>query len=235
MVNIEAMIHVIVDQRAFGVHHCFLDRLQLLRDLEAGLARLDHRDHCSQVPVGAFQRGDQGGMGCVNMGPCHRRTLSSLGDRTRWHHARAADLAEFLTDLARELSKTGLKIAFDAECPVLAIIRRTPMRRVLRNLLESAQRCGSGAQVTLRVTGPDVEILIDDEGPGIPTQDLDRVFDPFTRLETSRPRETGGIGLGLPIAWSIVRAHGGDVILMPRQEGGLRAQITLPQHPAVVV
>jgi signal transduction histidine kinase len=72
-------------------------------------------------------------------------------------------------------------------------------------------------------------IVIDDDGPGIPEAELERVFDPFVRLEGSRSRETGGAGLGLAIARSIVRAHGGDVLLARRPEGGLRATIALPR------
>ena len=79
MVFVQAMVHVIVDQRPLGVGDGLLDRLQLLRDLEAGLAVLDHADHGPQMTVGTFQPGDQGGMGCVDMGLCHRKTLSSLG------------------------------------------------------------------------------------------------------------------------------------------------------------
>ena len=62
------MVQVIVDQRTLGVHHRLLDRLKLLRDLEAGFARLDHVDHGTKMPIGALQPGDQGGMGCVDMG-----------------------------------------------------------------------------------------------------------------------------------------------------------------------
>ncbi len=140
----------------------------------------------------------------------------------------AADLTALLTDLARELSETGPSITVDAAGPISADIRRTPMRRALRNLLENAQRYGGGAKVTLRKTGG-VDILIDDTGPGIPPDDLDHVFDPFRRLETSRSPETGGIGLGLPIARAIFRAHGGDVRLSNRPEGGLRVTATLPE------
>lgn len=71
-------------------------------------------------------------------------------------------------------------------------------------------------------------VIVEDEGPGIPDADLERVFEPFTRLEASRSRETGGVGLGLSIARSILRAHGGDVTLENRPEGGLRATATLP-------
>ena len=74
-----------------------------------------------------------------------------------------------------------------------------------------------------------IEILIDDEGPGIPREELSRVFDPFYRLEESRNRETGGVGLGLAITQSIVQAHQGELVLRNRATLGLRARIVLPR------
>ena len=71
-------------------------------------------------------------------------------------------------------------------------------------------------------------ITIDDQGPGIPDTDLERVFDPFVRLEGSRSRDTGGTGLGLSIARTILQSHGGDIVLSNGPEGGLRAIISLP-------
>ena len=73
-----------------------------------------------------------------------------------------------------------------------------------------------------------VRIEITDNGPGIPPSEMERVMQPFQRLETSRNRETGGVGLGLPIARDIARAHGGDLTLANRQEGGARVILTLP-------
>jgi signal transduction histidine kinase len=73
-----------------------------------------------------------------------------------------------------------------------------------------------------------VEITIDDDGPGIPDAELANVFQPFYRVEGSRSRETGGIGLGLAIALSVVLGHGGELTLSNRPEGGLRARIGLP-------
>lgn len=143
------------------------------------------------------------------------------------------DLGAMLSDLAAELSRSGAPVGVvDAEPAVLAL-KRVPIRRALRNLLENAQRYGGGARVSLR-RGPEavepeaVEIAIDDDGPGIPEPDLERVFAPFTRLETSRSRETGGTGLGLSIARAILRAHGGEVRLSNRPGGGLRATVRLP-------
>lgn len=145
------------------------------------------------------------------------------------------DLALLVGELADELSETGPQIAVMSSEPVRAEVRRTAVRRALRNLMENAQRYGSRARVSVTQVGDRAEMLIEDEGPGIPEQDLEKVFDPFTRLETSRSRETGGIGLGLPIARAILRAHGGDVVLSNRAEGGLRATVHLPlvqRHPS---
>ena len=74
-------------------------------------------------------------------------------------------------------------------------------------------------------------ILVSDDGPGIPADDMERMFDPFVRGESSRNRDTGGIGLGLAIARTIMRAHGGDLKLENREEGGLDARLTLPAAP----
>ena len=139
------------------------------------------------------------------------------------------DLSALVGDLASELSEIGPKIVVEASTPVVANVRRTAIRRALRNLMENAQRYGGGARVRVRTTGGQVEIQIDDNGSGIPAGDLERVFDPFARLEDSRSRETGGVGLGLPIARSILRAHGGDVTLSNHPDGGLRAGVQLPR------
>jgi signal transduction histidine kinase len=76
--------------------------------------------------------------------------------------------------------------------------------------------------------------MIDDDGPGIPNDDMERVFSPFVRLENSRNTDTGGVGLGLAIARSIIRNHGGDITLQNRPEGGLRVTMTLPGVRVIV-
>lgn len=137
------------------------------------------------------------------------------------------DISRLLLDLASELSETGPQVVTGTMEPVTLPLRRTPMRRALRNLIENAQRYGGGAVIGLSRMGSDVVISIDDTGPGIPDADLSRVFEPFTRLEQSRSRETGGVGLGLPIARAILHAHGGTVELTNQTECGLRATVTL--------
>lgn len=111
--------------------------------------------------------------------------------------------------------------------------RPTDIKRMIQNLISNALAYGQVARIGLQITshaasGEYLEITIDDDGPGIPADQIETMFQPFTRLETSRNRETGGSGLGLSIARSIARAHGGDLILSNRAPNGLRATITLP-------
>jgi signal transduction histidine kinase len=105
---------------------------------------------------------------------------------------------------------------------------RPALRRALRNVIENAVRYGERARVELNSSGEGVEILVEDDGPGIPEADRERVFDPFVRLESSRNRDTGGVGLGLSIARSISRNHGGDITLSQRSSG-LCVHIRLPE------
>lgn len=140
------------------------------------------------------------------------------------------DLGKTLSELASELSRSGPPISVEAE-PIFLPLRNVAIRRALRNLLVNAQRYGEGARVSLCLGDGYVQVDIEDSGPGIPTEDLERVFDPFVRLDGSRSLDTGGTGLGLPIARAILRAHGGDVVLINRAAGGLTARVTLPVEP----
>jgi signal transduction histidine kinase len=88
---------------------------------------------------------------------------------------------------------------------------------------------GGGAAVTVEERPGEIEIGVEDEGPGIPAGRLGEVLDPFRRLETSRNRESGGAGLGLAIASAVAQAHGGRLELANRAEGGLRASLILPK------
>jgi two-component system OmpR family sensor kinase len=92
-------------------------------------------------------------------------------------------------------------------------------------------RYGSRAQITLTAQAPWARVQIDDDGPGLPDSELDRVFDPFYRAEPSRSRDTGGTGLGLAIVRAIAKAHEGKVSLANRTGGGLRATVLLPLLP----
>jgi two-component system osmolarity sensor histidine kinase EnvZ len=100
----------------------------------------------------------------------------------------------------------------------------------VRNLIVNAIAYGKKADVKLTVSPDAYEIVVDDEGPGIPDADRDRVFEPFVRLETSRSSETGGSGLGLTLVKSIAESHGGSIALENHPGGGLRATLHLPRE-----
>ena len=112
--------------------------------------------------------------------------------------------------------------------PVTIQARSLALKRALTNLVGNAISYGGGVRVTLKPRDDGhVVVLVEDDGPGIPPDQLDRVFEPFVRVETSRNRETGGTGLGLSIARNIVRGQGGDITLANRAPHGLRATVTL--------
>ncbi len=105
--------------------------------------------------------------------------------------------------------------------------RAQALQRCLTNLVENAVRYGKRARVALEDSAEELRVRIRDEGPGIPEAELERVFEPFYRVEASRSRATGGTGLGLAIARTIARAHGGDVTLRNAEGGGLEVLLTL--------
>jgi signal transduction histidine kinase len=140
--------------------------------------------------------------------------------------AEPVDVVAVVTELAAELSETGAPLRVAPSAAQIVPLRRMPVRRAFRNLLENAQRYGGGAEIRIGSDASEVRVVIEDSGPGIPEADLERVFEPFVRLETSRSLETGGTGLGLPIALAILQAHGASIALANRPEGGLRATVT---------
>nr|WP_321984417.1 ATP-binding protein [uncultured Lichenicoccus sp.] len=120
------------------------------------------------------------------------------------------------------------QVGFATEPPVVTIKARSlALKRALANLIGNAIVYGGGAMVTLKPAQDFVTVLIEDDGPGLAAGDLERVFEPFVRVEASRNRETGGTGLGLAIARNIIRGHGGDITLANRMPNGLRATVTL--------
>ncbi len=140
------------------------------------------------------------------------------------------DLSALIDAVVEDFRDLGQPVTFDEETPRLRMkLRSGLMRRAVRNLIENAVKYGGGAEVRLVPGESWVAIDVCDRGPGIPEDKLALVFDPFTRLETSRNRDTGGIGLGLALAQAIVRNAGGDIGLANREGGGLIATIRLPR------
>ncbi len=143
------------------------------------------------------------------------------------------DLAELLRTILDETGDANPdmvdRLAYDGPAHLTVRARSLALKRVMVNLVTNAVNYGGSALVRLSQDGARlVTVDIEDDGPGIPTAELERVFEPFHRGEPSRNRETGGVGLGLPIARNIMRAHGGDVVITNRPTGGARATVTLP-------
>ena len=154
--------------------------------------------------------------------------LAFIREDARREETRTVDLHALVDSVAADLAELGHDIAVADSGRVLAACRPAALRRAFRNLLENAAAYGGRARVWIEREDEEVRVVIEDEGPGIPEDELERVFEPFVRLETSRSRDTGGSGLGLAIARGIVRGHGGDILLENRAEGGLRATVAMP-------
>jgi signal transduction histidine kinase len=158
-------------------------------------------------------------------------TLEFAREDSRSEESRMVDLASLLASLADDHADMGRKVTFaDAErLPYLC--RPTALRRAIDNLVVNAVEHGGSARISLSSEEGAPVIAVNDDGPGIPAEQIEEVFKPFVRLEASRSRETGGVGLGLSIARSVLLAHGGELTLSNRPEGGLRAEVRLPAVP----
>ena len=131
--------------------------------------------------------------------------------------------------MVEDFRDLGKDVAFEDAERLRMHLRPTLFRRAVRNLIENAIKYAGSAEVAIAPGAGQVRVSVADRGPGIPPDRLDRVFDPFTRLEESRNRDTGGIGLGLALARAIVRDAGGEITLQNRDGGGLVATIMLPR------
>jgi two-component system osmolarity sensor histidine kinase EnvZ len=140
------------------------------------------------------------------------------------------DLAEIVSDAAAAAARgRGQdRVKLDAERGVRLPVKRNALYRCTTNLIDNALKYGKHAQVTLKKNAHVVEIVVDDDGPGIPPERREEAFRPFHRLDEGRNLQAGGSGLGLAIARDIARAHGGDLVLGDSPLGGLSAVIRLP-------
>jgi hypothetical protein len=136
------------------------------------------------------------------------------------------DLASMLGDLVNDLG--GGRASLAPIEPLFATVRPHALNRALRNLIDNAVRYGGNAKVTLTQEPMTAVISIADKGPGLPDDQFEAVFEPFVRFESSRSRDTEGVGLGLAIARTIIQAHGGSVIVRNLPKGGLEAVVRLP-------
>ncbi len=142
------------------------------------------------------------------------------------------DLAAIIATIASDSADAGHEVIVTSPRHLVVDGRHLAIKRALSNLLQNALKYGSNPTLTATSTDGVVTICVRDDGPGIPADKLETVFEPFQRLEPSRARRSGGHGLGLTVARSIARAHGGDVVLRNRSPSGLEARMTLPVRAA---
>ena len=138
------------------------------------------------------------------------------------------DLPALVDNLVAEFEDLGADVALEDGSRLAVPMRPNLIKRAVRNLVENAVKYGGQARLRVRSEGGAALLEVDDDGPGIPEAEIARMFEPFTRLDGSRSRDTGGAGLGLALARAIVDAHGGQLTLANRAEGGLRATVRLP-------
>lgn len=151
-------------------------------------------------------------------------TLAFARDDAAREMRQPFDLAALLQELCGEFA-----CAYFGPDSLIVTAGPLSLKRTFANLLGNARKYAGSARLRLDMRDAShVVVTVDDDGPGIPDSELEKVFAPFYRVEGSRNRETGGTGLGLAVARSAVRAHGGDIAIANRPEGGLRITITLP-------
>ncbi|WP_029010702.1 ATP-binding protein [Azospirillum halopraeferens] len=155
-------------------------------------------------------------------------TLAFARDDARREPRGPLDLADLLQSLVEDRTDAGHAAAYEGPHHATARGRPVALRRALANLMDNAIAYGGGVRVRLLPEDGQARVILDDDGPGIPEAEFEKVFAPFYRLERSRSRDTGGVGLGLSTARTIVRGHGGDITLANRPEGGLRVTVVLP-------
>ena len=156
-------------------------------------------------------------------------TLEFLGSLGRSPQLVAVDVGALIESLCEDYRETGAAVSFAGEARAPCNAHPQALRRCVANLVDNALRYGGSAEVALEKSDAAVAIRVRDRGPGIPEADLERVFDPYFRLDASRNRASGGTGLGLSIARNIARWHGGEIHLRNAGEGGgLVAELTLP-------
>jgi signal transduction histidine kinase len=210
------------------------------------LALLDEKDrmlgaigHDLRTPLASLR------IRAENMGPDEERerlvatveemaaTLEDILTLARTGRAREAvrpvDLAALADALVEEYRELGRAATFAASPRAVLAVQPNLLRRALRNLIDNAVAHGGGASVAVEERAGEIELRVEDEGPGIPAERLAEVLEPFLRLDESRGRAGGGSGLGLAIASAVAQSHGGRLVLANRPEGGLRASLVLPK------
>jgi signal transduction histidine kinase len=155
-------------------------------------------------------------------------TLAFVRDTASEPKRTPLELSSLLESVTDDMAETGANVRVSNAERVVINADSLALRRLFSNLLDNAVKFGGTARASLFIKDHAAVVEVEDDGPGVPEGELERVFAPFYRREPSRSRKTGGIGLGLSVARSIARSHGGELVLENRPGGGLTARATLP-------
>jgi len=209
------------------IHRLIDERTETLaavgHDLRTPLARLQLRlEGVSDVEAREAMDGDVGEMGAMI-----ESLLAFLGGEKNPEPLVRTDLAVLLATVVDAFQDHGKDVDYDGPSHMEMEIHPVSLRRAVSNLVDNALHYGQRARLRLERKGEEVLIRIDDDGPGIPREQLEDVLKPFARLDTARQRNTRGLGLGLAIVVKAVELEGGTLTLANRPEGGLRAEICL--------
>jgi signal transduction histidine kinase len=195
----------------------------IAHDLRTPLTRLRFRVEASPPEVRDRAAADIEQMdGMISAALAYARGEGRTAERT------PLDLAALVSSVVEDMKETGAAITFDPAPAVIIMGDALGLKRLVANLIDNAVKFGGEAHVSVAQAQDETIVRVDDPGPGLPQEELERVFDPFYRTDASRSAETGGFGLGLATARAIARAHGGEVRLANRPGGGLRAELVLP-------
>jgi signal transduction histidine kinase len=195
----------------------------IAHDLRTPLTRLAFRLESLPPPLGDKVNAD-----IQEMKAMVSAALDFVRERSTGGRRERLDFRLLVESVVDDQTDVGNDVTLQEGDPIVLSGDSTALRRVVVNLVENALKYGERARLRLKKHAQDCTLDIDDDGPGIPSSQQERVFQPFYRIETSRNRNTGGIGLGLATVRAIVLDHGGSIGLRNRPEGGLRVTVTIP-------
>ena len=214
------------------IRRLIMDRTQMLaaisHDLRTPITRL-------QLRIEALKGSGQYEKAEADLKEMERMIASILSfarDYVRTEQMERFDLNALVDNICNELQDTGLAVAYGSTLKRLAFFGRlSAIKRALTNLIENAVKYGKRADVSMQLNDEMVKLKIQDQGPGIPADEMEKVFAPFYRVDPARNPEQSGTGLGMATARDIIRAHGGDISLHNCDGGGLLVIVTLPSQP----
>lgn len=204
------------------------ERTQILaavsHDLRTSLTRLELA--AEELPAGETKTAISQELG--EMEAMIAATLSFASEDAKAERSRVTDIASLLISLCDDQSDRGHEAHYSGPDHASLPCQPLAMKRALTNVIDNAVKYGTKAYVSLEMTETAAVIAVRDEGPGIPPEKMEEVFAPFRRLENSRSRTTGGVGLGLTISRDVIHAHGGTISLGNAEPSGLMVTVTLP-------